>query len=221
MALAPSDTRSALLDAALECFASHGYEGTSIRMIAERAKRPLSLISHHFGGKEGLYVEVFRRMLTAFEQRLQMESVYRRELPDSPESALDALREIIRVLYMDTVTHQQVQNQGWEHASVLWFREFRAPRPALRDLLQSCLSPLFDRIKACLALLCPGLGEPDLRFLSISVLGIINGHSTMHGLSELIWGDNGNSGSIDRDAERLLAIALRGVTGIGAAESMA
>ena len=64
MTTRPPNTRTDLIEVALECFAEHGYDGTSIRMIAQRAGRPLSLIGHHFGSKEGLYLEVFR-FLTA------------------------------------------------------------------------------------------------------------------------------------------------------------
>ena len=56
-------TREALLEAGLFCFSERGFEGTSLRMVAERAGKHMSLIAHHFGNKEGLYLEVFKDML--------------------------------------------------------------------------------------------------------------------------------------------------------------
>ena len=52
------DSRVALLDAAKELFAIKGYSGTKVRDIVQKAKVNVSLVSYHFGGKEGIYREV-------------------------------------------------------------------------------------------------------------------------------------------------------------------
>lgn len=50
-----ADTRRRLIETAIEVFAAHGYEGTSTRLLAERAGVNLPAIQYHFGSKEGLY----------------------------------------------------------------------------------------------------------------------------------------------------------------------
>jgi TetR/AcrR family transcriptional regulator len=51
-------SRQALLDAALDEFASHGYAGARVADIARRAGVNKQLINYYFGSKEGLYLAV-------------------------------------------------------------------------------------------------------------------------------------------------------------------
>lgn len=52
------DTRNNLLEAAMQLFSEHGFDGVSTRDIAGVAGATLPSISHHFGSKEGLYQAV-------------------------------------------------------------------------------------------------------------------------------------------------------------------
>lgn len=56
------DTATALLDAATELFAEHGYAGTSIRMITGAAGANLAAVTYHFGTKRALYGAVLERV---------------------------------------------------------------------------------------------------------------------------------------------------------------
>jgi TetR/AcrR family transcriptional regulator len=51
-------SRQALLDAALDEFAEHGYAGARVADIARRAGVNKQLINYYFGSKEGLYLAV-------------------------------------------------------------------------------------------------------------------------------------------------------------------
>ncbi len=57
------DTRERILDAAERLFMAHGYEGTSMRQITGEAAVNLAAANYHFGSKESLMQEVFRRRL--------------------------------------------------------------------------------------------------------------------------------------------------------------
>lgn len=52
-----------LRDAALVLFGEHGYEGTSVRSIAQRAGVTAGLVLHHYGSKQGLRDAVDRHVL--------------------------------------------------------------------------------------------------------------------------------------------------------------
>ena len=56
-----SATVAAILDAAEQAFGLHGFEGASMRTIAERADVAQALLHYHFKTKEALYEAVFRR----------------------------------------------------------------------------------------------------------------------------------------------------------------
>jgi AcrR family transcriptional regulator len=50
-----ADTRAQLLAAARAVFAERGYEGATVRLIAERAGVDPAMVNHWFGGKESLF----------------------------------------------------------------------------------------------------------------------------------------------------------------------
>ncbi|MGD9986113.1 TetR family transcriptional regulator [Pseudonocardia sp.] len=53
---AGQDTREPLLAAAREEFAERGFEGATVRRIAERAGVDAAMVNHWFGGKEQLFI---------------------------------------------------------------------------------------------------------------------------------------------------------------------
>ncbi len=50
-----TETRQAILDAAVAQFAAHGYDGTSLRAVAAAAGVDQKLIAHYFESKHGLF----------------------------------------------------------------------------------------------------------------------------------------------------------------------
>lgn len=67
-----SGKKNELLDAALELFAEHGFDGTSVRMIAEKADMNVAMISYYFGSKEKLLFEVIDRKTSYAKDRVAM-----------------------------------------------------------------------------------------------------------------------------------------------------
>ena len=90
---ATQTTKEALLHAATELFAEHGYEGASIRQISERADANVAAVHYHFGSKESLYVEVFARVC----RKEAHEPVARYLETHEGPASLDDVREVIRL----------------------------------------------------------------------------------------------------------------------------
>ena len=75
-------TKERILGAAEELFALHGFSGTSLRQVTGRADVNIAAVNYHFGSKENLVNEVFRRRMDAMSgQRLDQ---LRRALAEHP-----------------------------------------------------------------------------------------------------------------------------------------
>ncbi|HZE34298.1 MAG TPA: helix-turn-helix domain-containing protein [Actinoallomurus sp.] len=63
-----SDTREKIQAVALELFAEHGYEKTSLREIAERLDVTKAALYYHFNTKEDIVVSLFDRLLADMDE---------------------------------------------------------------------------------------------------------------------------------------------------------
>ena len=68
MSSTPADSR--LLDVAVEHFGRLGLEGASTRAIARDAGTPMSSITYHFGGKDGLYLAAADHIAAYMQARI-------------------------------------------------------------------------------------------------------------------------------------------------------
>ncbi len=67
------DTRDRILAAAQRLFAEKGFDATSVRDITTEAGCNVASVNYHFGGKDNLYLETFRSMLSLLrDRRLEM-----------------------------------------------------------------------------------------------------------------------------------------------------
>lgn len=80
--------RERLLDAAQKLFCERGYEGTSVRDITTEANCNLAAVNYHFGGKDPLYMEMFRRQMKRNIDR-QLETLDR--ISRDPDATLEDL----------------------------------------------------------------------------------------------------------------------------------
>jgi AcrR family transcriptional regulator len=108
-------TRRALVEAATGIFAEHGYERGSVRLITSAAGANQAAITYHFGGKDGLYREVLRAAIRAFEEQSLVDDT----TPDTA-SAEEALRLLVRQLLVPLVKRDRLSRYmrifAWESA---------------------------------------------------------------------------------------------------------
>jgi AcrR family transcriptional regulator len=79
------ETRSNILEAALECFAQHGYEATGVAVICKRASVTKGAFYYHFPSKQAVFLELFNRWLEGIGNQL---AEARSEATSVPEGLL-------------------------------------------------------------------------------------------------------------------------------------
>jgi AcrR family transcriptional regulator len=85
------DTRGELLDAARAVFAERGYDGATVRAIAERAGVDPAMVNHWFGGKEPLFV-------AALDLPADPSAIFAEVVPGDPEHLAERiLGRLLRV----------------------------------------------------------------------------------------------------------------------------
>src|SRR5215469_16493619 len=83
-----SETRDKILDAARELFVSHGYEGVSMRKVADKIEYSPTAIYVHFADKQALFRELCHRDFERLAQVFQG--------TDLPRDPLERLKRIGR-----------------------------------------------------------------------------------------------------------------------------
>jgi TetR/AcrR family transcriptional regulator len=102
---ASSDTRHSLLLAAQKQFAAEGFKASSVHEIAKNAGVNVSLVSYHFGNKEGLFkaclVNAGRDRLTVAERILS-------QSPTSLEDMKVRLNVFIDEILLDNINNPEI-----------------------------------------------------------------------------------------------------------------
>jgi AcrR family transcriptional regulator len=149
------ETRDRLLDEAERLFAERGFEATSVRDITAAAGANLAAVNYHFGGKDNLYREVFRRRLTAVkEQRLAAVR--------GAASGADASLESIVRAFAVAVLEPFVDVREGVRITQLIVREFADPRLEAR-LCAETFAEYEGELCALLRRALPGLSGKAAR----------------------------------------------------------
>jgi AcrR family transcriptional regulator len=151
-----TDTRSRAQQVALELFAEHGYEKTSLREIAERLGVTKAALYYHFKSKEDIvysftddyFAEIDALLEWAKGQPRGDET--RRELLDRYVGIVLAGHEVFRFLEQNRASVQGMHD-GKER-----FARFRDRLDGLVDVLVGPEAELRDRVRATTAVFAVG-----------------------------------------------------------------
>src|ERR1700749_3045996 len=65
------DKKDHILDVAEKVFSDRGFDGASTRLISGEAGVNMAMLNYYFGSKEGLFLAIFDRKITSFQNLLQ------------------------------------------------------------------------------------------------------------------------------------------------------
>ena len=148
-------TKERILSAAEDLFAQFGFAGTSLRQVTMHAEVNIAAVNYHFGSKDNLVNEVFRRRLDELsERRLAALKSALRDAPGSLDAILAAFVEPALALTLD--------RQGGSAFVRVLARAYAEKNERLRKFLSDnyghVLRDFAKAIGACL----PGIAKEEL-----------------------------------------------------------
>jgi len=155
------ETRERILVAAAEIFAAKGYQNAKVETICRRAKTNIAAINYHFGSKDHLYAEVWRRAFDAAQKAYPPEGGLGPEAP--PE---ERLRGTIHSFVGKTVDPGRIG-----HAGKLLLREMVNPTDAIEQIKHDAIEPMHHRMNELMhELLGPEATDQQVLLSTLSVV---------------------------------------------------
>jgi AcrR family transcriptional regulator len=204
-------TRQRLLDAAERLFAERGYEGTSLRGLADAAGANIAAVNYHFRSKEGLLQAVIARAMTPVNAERDRRLSDLRAGGEAP-----SVEQLVRAFIEPGL--ELLDHHGGREPQVARFigRVLLDPSPRIRQLFADQVDPVEGRYLDALRLALPDRDADSVLFGYTSMLGLLALHQAGT-FTAIRWRDAGRSRSADpvaRDAarQRLIAFVTAGLT---------
>ena len=146
------DTRARIQQVALELFAEHGYERTSLRDIAERLGVTKAALYYHFKSKE----DIVRSFTEVYFCRIDALIAWGREQPAGARTAQELLDRYITIVFESGEVFRFLErNQATIHGTEDGKHRFTQFRPRLASLMEIITgpdAPTRSRIRAAAAI---------------------------------------------------------------------
>ena len=144
------DSKQRLFKTARHLFAQKGYQATSTRDIAEKAKVNISSITYYFGSKLGLYKAVLSDIANRVKKELNEKTNNALNLLTDQETSADQAEELLFELISDLcflLCSKRLPNED----AIIFLHEYSAPGEAFERLTQQLISPVYNIFAALIA----------------------------------------------------------------------
>jgi AcrR family transcriptional regulator len=148
-------TKDRILYAAEELFAQQGFASTSLRQVTSRADVNIAAVNYHFGSKDNLVHEVFRRRMDVMSaQRLEA-------LAKAAAAAPGELEPILAAFVEPALAMAQDRHGGGAFIRVI-ARAYAESNDSLRKFLSDQYGHVLRAFAKAIAPCVPALGKEDL-----------------------------------------------------------
>jgi AcrR family transcriptional regulator len=151
----PFSTRQRILGAAEALFAEHGFAGASLRQVTSAANVNLAAVNYHFGSKDHLIEEVFRRRLDALSRR-RLERL--RAITADDDAALEAALDA----FITPALELSLNDAGGAVFMRVLARAYAESDSRLRTFLSDNYGYVLKEFVATFARLLPQLDKQEL-----------------------------------------------------------
>ena len=207
-----NDTRERILDAAEHLFMAHGYEGTSMRQITGEAGVNLAAVNYHFGSKESLMQEVFRRRLDWLnDERMRVLD----ELECTAEGKALKPSQIVDGFFGTLLRMAEDEQRGGMVFLRLLGRTLTDPSEFIRTFLAHEYAAVVDRYKEALFKALPDVPKAEIVWRFHFMLGAtsyaIAGTDALRLVTDWQIEAEDSTDRLDRLLPRLMSFLLGGL----------
>lgn len=202
------DTAERILDAAEKLFAHNGYHNTSMRAITGEAEVNLASVNYHFGSKEALLEEVFKRRL------IPLNAIRSEALNCVQSQAVEAGRrpevaDVLRAFVEPTVRYCCLE-PGATHFSALVGRTMSDTDATVLTIFLKYVLPLFQQLSSLMSESLPNVAAETVFLRLQFVIGATSHTMRMLGKEDGFMKQMHTEMNIETIIEELLTFVTAG-----------
>ncbi|MGB3392012.1 MAG: TetR family transcriptional regulator [Stenotrophomonas sp.] len=148
-------TKDRILGAAEELFAQYGFAGTSLRQVTSHADVNIAAVNYHFGSKENLVNEVFRRRMD------EMTAARLGQLEQARSTRPGELHAVLAAFVEPALAMAQDRQTGGAFVRVI-ARAYAEKNDNLRKFLSDHYGHVLREFGKAIAACVPGLSKEEL-----------------------------------------------------------
>ncbi|MFT3757114.1 MAG: TetR family transcriptional regulator [Pseudoxanthomonas sp.] len=198
-------TKDRILGAAEELFAQHGFAGTSLRQVTSHADVNIAAVNYHFGSKENLVNEVFRRRMD------EMTELRLRALREAQEKHPGELDPVLAAFVEPALAMAQNRHGGGAFVRVI-ARAYAEKNDGLRRFLSDHYGHVLREFARAIAACVPELSKEQLYWRLDFIAGALTYAMADFGMIRRAEGVSDKTHR-ERAAQELIRFAAAGLRG--------